>query len=249
MPSARLCLPLSETRGVKLRMRRKYRRSHPLVEPKSKIWPFLFDQGDGILPSMKFKLDPLEGRLIRLVPVSEAHADRIIAAALSAPEVWRHIPYSMKTDSDVRARLALAASLHAAGSGVVYATELRATGEVVGGTAILAVDARVPSFEIGSTWILPAHQRTGVNSEAKYLQLCFAFEELSAARVELKTDVLNERSRAAIARIGARQEGILRNHMRRADGTLRDSVLFSLTAEEWPRAKAALAAKLRAGAA
>jgi RimJ/RimL family protein N-acetyltransferase len=108
----------------------------------------------------------------------------------------------------------------------------------------LTVDPRVPSFEIGSTWVVPTFQRTRTNTEAKYLQLSLVFEELSAARVELKTDVRNERSRSAIARIGAREEGILRNHMRRADGTLRDSMLFSITLEEWPKVKQALAEKL-----
>ena len=150
----------------------------------------------------------------------------------------------MSTEADVRARLAQAAAIRSSGNGIVYATEHRPTGEIVGGTAILTVDSRVPSFEIGSTWVVPPFQRTRTNTEAKYLQLSFVFEELRAARVELKTDVRNERSRSAIARIGAREEGILRNHMRRADGTLRDSVLFSITLEEWPKVKQALAEKL-----
>lgn len=193
---------------------------------------------------MKMQARALLGRAIRLLPLSETLADRVVAAALSDPGIWTHIPYSMKTEGDVRARLGFAAALHEAGTGIVYATELISTGELVGGTAILSIDPRVPSFEIGSTWIVPSHQRTRVNTEAKFLQLSFAFEELLAARVELKTDVLNERSRAAIARIGAREEGVLRNHMRRADGSLRDSVLFSITIDEWPLVKAELASKL-----
>ena len=92
----------------------------------------------------------------------------------------------------------------------------------------------MPSVEIGGTWIVPRHQRTAVNSEAKLLQLTHCFDVLGCARVELKTDIRNERSRAAILRLGATQEGILRSHMRRADGSLRDSVLFSIVAGEWP---------------
>jgi RimJ/RimL family protein N-acetyltransferase len=215
-----------------------------LVEGERTIWSFPLDQRETMLERMKTHVRALLGSAIRLVPLDESHAERVVTAALSHPEIWRHIPYSMKSESDVRARLALAFALREAGTGVVYATELISSGEVIGGTAILCVDPRVPSFEIGSTWIVPPHQRTRVNTEAKYLQLSFAFEELSAARVELKTDVLNERSRAAIARLGARQEGIFRSHMRRADGSLRDSVFFSITAEEWPRVKADLASKL-----
>lgn len=187
---------------------------------------------------------PLVGSTVRLLPLEAALEARVIGAALAHPEVWRHIPYPMQSEADVRARLAQAAAIRESGNGVIYATEHRASGEIVGGTGVWIVDPRVPSFEIGSTWIVPAFQRTRVNSEAKYLQLTFAFEALGAARVELKTDVRNERSRAAISRIGAKEEGILRNHMRRADGTLRDSVLFSITVEEWPKVKLALKAKL-----
>ena len=100
------------------------------------------------------------------------------------------------------------------------------------------MDPDTPSVEIGSTWIVPEWQRTRVNTEAKYLQLSHCFETLGIARVELKTDARNDRSRAAMRRIGATEEGTFRSHMRRHDGTLRDSVFFSIVADEWPAVKA-----------
>jgi len=124
---------------------------------------------------------------------------------------------------------------------------LAATGEIAGGTSIRVVDRALPSVEIGGTWILPAWQRTRVNTEAKLLMLGRCFESLGCERVELKTDIRNTRSQAAIARLGATREGVLRAHMRRADGSLRDSVLFSITAPEWPALRERLQARLAAG--
>ena len=177
-------------------------------------------------------------------PLAAEHVPSVVEAALAHPSLWQFIPYSMKSEADVRARVELGRRLMDGGTGVVFVTKLVATGELVGGSAIFTVDAAVPSFEIGATWVVPPWQRSAVNTEAKYLQLCFAFEVLQAARVELKTDVLNLRSRAAIARIGASEEGIFRCHMRRADGTLRDSVYFSIVERDWPRVKAELERRL-----
>jgi RimJ/RimL family protein N-acetyltransferase len=102
----------------------------------------------------------------------------------------------------------------------------------------------VPTVEIGASWIVPEWQRTRVNTEAKRLMLTHAFEVLGCARVELKTDQKNVRSQAAIRRLGAVEEGVHRNHMRRADGTLRNSVYFSILDTEWPLVKARLDARL-----
>jgi RimJ/RimL family protein N-acetyltransferase len=117
---------------------------------------------------------------------------------------------------------------------------------------IRAVDPSTPSVEIGGTWLVPAWQRSRVNTEAKLLQLTHCFETLGVARVEFKTDSCNARSRVAIARLGATEEGTFRCHIRRHDGTLRDSVFFSITMGEWARVKAGLIQKLadstRAGA-
>jgi len=196
---------------------------------------------------MKSEFKPLLGQKIRLEPLCAEHVPSLIETALAHPGVWQFMPFPMKTEADVRERIEAGFRLAAAGAGVAFVTKLSATGELVGSTAIFAIDPNVPSFEIGATWVVPAWQRSAVNTEAKYLQLCFLFETLNAARVELKTDALNLRSRAAIARIGAIEEGTFRSHMRRADGTLRDSVYFAITHSDWPRVKAELTHKLARG--
>jgi RimJ/RimL family protein N-acetyltransferase len=186
----------------------------------------------------------LQGALVRLEPLESRHFDAILAAALSDPAIWTHIPYRVRDRADVERLFALAARLHAAESAVVFATCAGPDWCVVGSTSIRISDPDTPSIEIGGTWIVPQCQRTRVNTEAKFLQLTHCFETLGMARVELKTDARNARSRAAIRRIGATEEGTLRSHMRRHDGTMRDSVYFSVIAEEWPRVKAGLEAKL-----
>jgi RimJ/RimL family protein N-acetyltransferase len=189
---------------------------------------------------MKLAPVTLEGATIRLEPVTEAHVPDMTVAALSAPEIWTHIPYRVRTAADVERLAAVGLELNRNGAGIAFATRHRATGHLVGGTIIRIVDARVPSVEIGSTWIVPEWQRTRVNTEAKFLQLRHCFEASGIVRVEFKTDVQNSKSRAAIARLGATEEGIFRRHMRREDGTLRDSVYFSIVDSDWPSIKARL---------
>ncbi len=191
----------------------------------------------------------LQGSLVRLEPLGARHFDAVVAAALSDPAIWKHIPYAVRDRADVERLFTIADRLHAAQSGLVFVTCAGPEGRVVGSTSILLVDPETPSVEIGGTWILPEWQRTRVNSEAKYLQLSHCFESLGIARVELKTDALNERSRAAMRRIGASEEGTFRRHARRHNGTLRDSVYFSVIAEEWPGVKARLEEKLARGSA
>lgn len=127
---------------------------------------------------------------------------------------------------------------------VPFAVIHRASGQAVGWTTYLDVDVANERLEIGWTWYGRAHWRSAVNTESKLLLLTHAFEELGMGRVQLKTDHLNERSQAAIARLGARREGVLRRHRRRHDGSWRDTVYFSLLADEWPEAKARLDARL-----
>jgi RimJ/RimL family protein N-acetyltransferase len=111
------------------------------------------------------------------------------------------------------------------------------TGEVLGLTRYLDLQVAHAGLEIGHTWLAPAHWRTAVNTAAKRLLLAHAFETLGAERVCLKTDILNERSQRAIERLGAQREGVLRAHRRRRDGSLRDTVYYSLLASEWPQAR------------
>lgn len=186
----------------------------------------------------------LEGTTVLLTPLSDEQLPELTRAALSAPAVWTHFPYRMHDRENVAKVVTLALELQARGDALPFSTRLRQTGALIGGTTIRLVDRTVPSVEIGGTWILPEWQRTRVNSEAKFLQLTHCFERLGCQRVELKTDVLNLRSRAAIGRLGATEEGVLHSHMRRADGSLRDSVLFSIIAPDWPALRDRLQTRL-----
>ncbi len=130
----------------------------------------------------------------------------------------------------------------AKGTDLPFTVIHRKTGKPIGCTRYMAIDMRNRGLEIGGTWYGPAYQRTGVNTECKYLLLRHAFEVWGCIRVQLKTDLNNVRSQAAIERIGAVREGVLRNHMIRPDGTIRDSVFYSVIDSEWPQVKARLEA-------
>jgi RimJ/RimL family protein N-acetyltransferase len=183
-----------------------------------------------------------------LEPLTPAHAPGLFAAA--APEVFRHLiipPFAGLADAERYVATALAAQ--AEGTEVPFATIRRSDGRVVGTTRFLDIRRPHRGLEIGWTWLTPAAQRTAINTEAKYLQLRHAFEVLGALRVQLKTDANNTRSRAAIERIGAKFEGILRKQMLRPhDGYQRDTAMFSIIDSEWPAVKAALEHKLARGA-
>jgi RimJ/RimL family protein N-acetyltransferase len=187
----------------------------------------------------------LSGATVRLEPYTESAFEEVCAAALSAPEIFRFLPTLFRTRADTEARLTMALRVMKEGSAVFFVTRLVATGELVGSTASVVTDAGHRRLEIGYTWLVPRAQRTGANTEAKYLQLCHAFEDLGCIRVELKTDARNVRSRAAIARIGAQEEGTLRSHMLCWDGHHRDSVYFSIIDAEWPAVKMRLEAMMR----
>lgn len=189
----------------------------------------------------------LSGHGIRLEPLSESLLQEVTRVALSAPQIWTYIPYPMRDANDVARTLAMALALQGHGEALPLVTRLEHTGQIVGGTSLRLVDRGLPSVEIGGTWLVPDWQRSHVNTAAKLLQLAHCFEQLGCARVELKTDIDNARSRAAILRLGASQEGILRQHRRRADGSLSDSVLFSILPREWPALRERLAARLARG--
>lgn len=193
---------------------------------------------------MQLDSPALEGAHVLLSPVERACLPEYTAAALSASSIWEHIPYRMQSPQDVEAMFEHWISARLRGEKVAFATRVRETGEIIGGTSLMLIDGTLPTVEIGFTWIVPRWQRSSVNTEAKLLQLSHCFDVLGCGRVELKTDVRNQRSRAAIARVGGVQEGILRAHRRRLDGSLRDSVLFSILASEWPDVRDALRQKL-----
>jgi RimJ/RimL family protein N-acetyltransferase len=187
----------------------------------------------------------LEGSVVRLEPVRRDHAEMFWDIAKDAlDDIFQWIPYRMKTREDFQRLVEKAFDEQQRGESVVFATVERSSGRVIGSTRFMNIDPANRRVEIGSTWIAPAWQRTAVNTEAKYLMLRHAFEVWNCFRVELKTDALNQKSRNAILRIGAKEEGTLRRHVLTWTGRVRDSVYFSILDSEWPTAKAALERKL-----
>ena len=155
-------------------------------------------------------------------------------------ELWRWIPQPVRTPEEMRAYIETALRWQAEGTALPFATIGKAAGLAIGSTRFGNIDRANRRAEIGWTWLGLKWQRTAANSEAKYLMLRHAFETLGCVRVEFKTDSLNERSRAALLRIGAKEEGILRNHMITSSGRLRHSVYYSIIGSEWPAVKAHL---------
>jgi RimJ/RimL family protein N-acetyltransferase len=185
----------------------------------------------------------LEGSVVRLEPVRKEHADLFWEVAKNDLEdVFRWIPYCMKTPEDFQQLIDKAFEEQERGESVVFATVEKGSGRVIGSTRYMNIDRVNRRVEIGSSWIAPAWQRTGVNTEAKYLMLRHAFEVWKCMRVELKTDALNQKSRNAILRIGAKEEGTLRRHLLTWTGRVRDTVYFSILDNEWPEVKARLEA-------
>jgi N-acetyltransferase len=185
----------------------------------------------------------LEGESVRLEPLSLDHLDGLVAVGL-APSLWRWTLSLISTPDDMRAYVESALAARAAGTEMPFATIERASDRVVGSTRFLAPEHTHRRLEIGHTWVAPAWQRTAINSEAKLLMLGHAFESLGCNRVEFKTDSLNEQSRRALTRLGALEEGILRNHMISQGGRLRHSAYYSIIAAEWPAVRAGLEAGL-----
>ncbi|QES52456.1 GNAT family N-acetyltransferase [Streptomyces venezuelae] len=185
----------------------------------------------------------LTGDHVRLEPLAQRHHDGL-CEAIRDGELWNLAVTLVPHPDEVRSWIDDAQAAHAAGTDLAFATVDLATGRIAGSTRYLKVVPEHRRLEIGWTFIGRSWQRTAVNSEAKLLMLGHAFETLGMQRVELLTDARNATSRAAIARIGATQEGILRRHMVMWDGAVRDSVVFAITDEDWPAAKAALTARL-----
>lgn len=189
----------------------------------------------------------LSGSTVRLEPIRREHADLFWDVANSAlDDIFRWIPYRMQTREDFQQLVAKAFQEQERGESIVFTTIETASGRVIGSTRFMNIDRNNRRVEIGSTWIAPAWQRTAMNTEAKYLMLRHAFEEWGCFRVELKTDALNEKSRNAILRLGAKEEGTLRRHVVTWTGRVRDSVYFSILDSEWPEVKVRLEEKLRA---
>ncbi len=181
----------------------------------------------------------LEGSHVRLEPLAKAHLAGLTQVGLEE-ELWRWIPVPVRTAEEMGAYIDTALEEQKRGVSLPFALIERATGRAIGSTRYGNIDRTHRRAEIGWTWVAREWQRTAVNTEAKYLLLRHAFETLGSIRVELKTDSLNEKSRAAILRIGAQEEGIFRNHMITASGRIRHTVYFSIVDCEWPAVKARL---------
>jgi RimJ/RimL family protein N-acetyltransferase len=195
----------------------------------------------------------LIGTHVRLEPLGQTHAADLLAALASDPSIWRWMSGPARPDTAERmaAYVAAAGEAQARGGLVPFAQVAQDVGGAVGVTNYLNISPQDRGLEIGGTWLGRLWHRTGINTEAKYLLLRHAFEELGAARVQLKTDARNQAAQAAIARLGAVREGVLRRHMRIHDGFIRDTVMYSITEDEWPAVKVGLEALLagRAGSA
>ena len=178
----------------------------------------------------------LEGRHVRLEPLGLEHLGGLAAVGLD-PELWRLTTIRVAGPADLERYLSDALAEQRAGTALPFATVWRRTGEVIGSTRFGNATPAHRRVEVGWTWLGRQWQRTGANTEAKYLMLCHAFEVWGCLRVELKTSILNQRSRSAILRLGAVEEGVLRCHMVNDDGSRRDSVYYSIIADEWPDTK------------
>ncbi len=190
----------------------------------------------------------LEGPRVRLEPLERAHLAGLVAAGTDpATWTWMHAP--LTDEASMRAWLEDALQARDAGAEVPFATVEAATRRVLGSTRFMSIVPAHRRLEVGWTWLSRAAQGTGANTEAKWLMLEHAFERLGAMRVELKTDARNERSRAALAGIGATFEGVFRRHQLVGDGRVRDSAWYAITDEDWPAVRDRLRARLaeRAG--
>lgn len=186
----------------------------------------------------------LTGDRVTLEPLSQEHADDL-RAAVTDGDLWRtwytSVPAPAQVEDEIDRRLAE----HEAGRMVPFAVRDRPTGRVVGSTTFMNIDPGNRHVEIGSTFLAKSAQRSGINTESKLLMLSHAFEAWQCIAVEFRTHWHNHQSRTAIAGLGAKQDGVLRNHSIGRDGTLRDTVVFSIIASEWPAVRLSLAERLR----
>lgn len=198
---------------------------------------------------------PLEGRIVRLDPLSEAHVEALAEASAGDRSTYGFttVPYGLE---ETRAYVETALADRDAGEGVPFVQIRKSDGRVVGTTRFThlrrhELDNRLYAVEIGWTWLAADAQRSGINVEAKLLLIGYAFDVLGVSRVDLKTDARNSRSRTAIGALGATFEGILRNwnssHARGEEGMLRDSAMFSFITSEWPEVRRGLAKRLESG--
>jgi RimJ/RimL family protein N-acetyltransferase len=175
----------------------------------------------------------LEGTYVRLEPLAETHLDGLCEIGLDA-DLWQWTVTRIRSREAMQRYIEDALAQQEAGTALPFVTTEQSSGAIIGSTRYGNIDPKNRRLEIGWTWLARPWQRTALNTEAKYVMLRHAFETLGCIRVELKTDVLNERSRRAILRIGAKEEGILRKHVITKDGRVRDTIYYSILDDEWP---------------
>lgn len=185
----------------------------------------------------------LTGNNVVLMPLQTEHAERLLQAAEDG-ELWNMKVTVIPGPSTVGQYVATALAGRESGSVMPFAIVRRDTGQIVGSTRFWKIDRKNRKLEIGHTWLSQSVQRSGLNTQMKYLLLEYAFEVMKCVRVQFTTDELNENSRAAILRIGAKQEGIVRHERIMPDGRKRNSVRFSIIDDEWSEVKAMLSAKM-----
>jgi RimJ/RimL family protein N-acetyltransferase len=188
----------------------------------------------------------LIGQCVSLVPLAESHVEGLARVGL-APELWRLQPRPIASVEQMRAYVRQALDDQREGTALPFAIVDTATDTVIGSTRFMDIAPAHRRLEIGATWLSPSHQRTGANTEAKFLLLRHAFEALGMQRVVFKTELLNEASRAAIARLGAVQEGVFRRHLISDAGRPRDMVYFAILDDDWPAVRERLHTRLLRG--
>jgi RimJ/RimL family protein N-acetyltransferase len=192
-------------------------------------------------PNLFIQTTTLHGQYVSLMPLSAAHHDDLLEAVKDG-ELWRHWYTAIPTPDKMAAEIERRLSLHKQGSMLPFTVQVN--GKAVGMTTYMNIDAANQRVEIGSTWYRASVQRTPVNTECKRLLLAYAFEQLQCNAVEFRTHFFNQQSRRAIERLGAKLDGVLRNHQINhhpdALGALRDTCVYSILNTEWPSVKAHL---------
>lgn len=186
----------------------------------------------------------LEGSFVRLVPLAPEHVDTLCAIGVN-PQIWRSTTIKMSSREQMEAYLLAALDAKQKGTELPFAIFERGTGHIVGMTRFHSAVPEHKRVEIGLTWISPDWQRTAVNTESKYLMLRHAFETLGCVRAQFTANAANEQSRRALARIGAKEEGVLRCYRVAPSGQTFDLFVFSIVSSEWPQVRLGLEAKLR----
>ncbi len=197
------------------------------------------------LPEAALNPVSLHSNLVRLEPLRREHTEELSRVGLH-PELWRLQPEPIDSEAAMQAYVELALAAQAAGSALPFVIIEQATGQIIGTTRYMDIALPHRRLEIGATWLTPLRQRSGANTQAKFLLLQHAFETLGMIRVVFKTEATNEASRRAILRLGGKEEGLFRKHLTARNGRLRDMVYYAILDDDWPQVKKHLQALMQA---